>query len=142
MPVGFTAGAATAATRRDDRRWSWLAVTAFGLVCVVAISVLTGRLIAATTSFDYEGQTLELVQVLGFVGLFTIVPVAVAIVLAHLAVGDLRRRDRRGILLAGMALGAGYLLAFWYLNRLIAATIATAGYGDFAEFLPNVFYWA
>jgi len=80
------------------------------------------------------------IDALGAFGLFTIVLVAIVVVLGHVGLASTRSGARRGRAVAAAGTTLGYVLVFVYLTTIISAAIATS-FPDNGTFVQNVFYW-
>jgi len=81
-----------------------------------------------------------IIDALGAFGLFTIVLVAIVVVLGHIGLSATRTGARRGRGIAAAGTTLGYVLVFVYVTTLISAAIASS-FPDNGTFLQNVFYW-
>jgi hypothetical protein len=86
------------------------------------------------------GPATGIIDALGAFGLFTIVLVAIVVVLGHVGLAATRGGARRGRSLAVAGTTLGYALVLVYVTTVISAAIASS-YPDSGTFLQNVFYW-
>ena len=121
-------------------------LSALGLASLIIsaselLIVLVVRMVAALAANADDGApTLSLT--LGVLGLVSIVPTALAIVLGHLAIVEVSRGRRRGMIIAVLGTGVGYVNLLFWGNRIILALIGATQAGDFSQFVPNIFWWA
>ncbi len=80
------------------------------------------------------------IDALGWFGLFTIVLVAIVVVLGHVGLAATRSGGRRGRTFAAAGTTLGYVLVFVYVTTFISAAIATS-FPDNGTFVQNFFYW-
>jgi heme/copper-type cytochrome/quinol oxidase subunit 3 len=86
------------------------------------------------------GRSTGVIDALGAFGLFTIVLVAIVVVLGHLGLAATRSGGRRGRAIAAAGTTLGYVLVFVYVTTFISAAIATS-FPDNGTFVQNFFYW-
>jgi hypothetical protein len=123
-----------------------LAVVAFSIVAVISIAELLVKLAVPSVFNEYQGPLIyggDAPLALGALGFFSIAPVLLAILLAHIALRSDGEVPRGGRTLAGAALGLGYLNALWWLVRaVLALTSLQPSNNDYGQFLIYFFYWA
>lgn len=131
--------AAPAAPRRASAA---PAMIAFALALLLTVLYLIVKVLA--TSLNYQELTDPLqavVTTFGVLGLISLFPILLVIVLGHIGARAAGNPGRRGRILAGFALGIGYLQLLMWGNRLLVATIAAASLEDPQQFIPGIFWW-
>jgi len=120
---------------------SVLAVLAFAIVVLQSVLYFTTKTIGAAitaSDADLEGFT----NVMGVLGILSLLPPIAAVVLGHIAVRQTRDGKRRGRVLAIAAVALGYLHIAMWANRILVAVIAAVAFDDTTQILPNIFWWA
>jgi len=116
------------------------------LALILAVGGLLSLAITKVVVAFYSVNDDSVVLVLGSLGLATIVPIVIVVVVGHLALGVTTKKGLRGRATAGVALGIGYsLLLFWIVRLINSATVVLSGdYGSDAlvTLVRNIFYWA
>ncbi len=120
---------------------SGLALASLIIGAVELFLLLIVRIVASIASQANDGApTLSLT--LGILGLVSVLPTIAAIVLGHIAIVQTVRGRRRGLALASLGTGLGYVNLLFWGNRVLIAIIAAAQVGDVSQFVPNNFWWA
>ncbi|HWH27000.1 MAG TPA: DUF4190 domain-containing protein [Pseudolysinimonas sp.] len=128
-------------TQAPRPRLSPLALSAVLVAAGYVFLLVIGRSIAASLAYSEDDLT-AVASIFGVVGAMSVVVIAVPIVLGHLALGQTVRGRMRGRALAGVGLGAGYLLLVWWASRVLNAAIASFGAAYPPDFFPQMFWWA
>jgi hypothetical protein len=115
------------------------AIASFALGIFFMLGLGAFRLANPIVTAQVDPST-GVIDVLGAFGLFTIVLVAIVVVLGHMGLASTRGGARRGRGIAAAGTTLGYVLVFIYVNTLIAAAIASTLPNN-GTFLQNVFYW-
>jgi hypothetical protein len=123
------------------KRWSAAAVTSFILAGVVTVLLLAAKIVGATLAYGDEDVDLVAGQ-LGSVLFFCIAPIGLGIVFGHIGLVHTWGGRRKGWVLAGLGLGAGYLHLLLWLVRVVVATIVAFKDGDILWFMYEFFWWA
>jgi hypothetical protein len=120
---------------------SGLALASFIIGAAELFLLLVVRIVASVASQAKDGAP-TLALTLGIFGLVSLLPTVAAIVLGHIAVVQTVRGRRRGVGVAFLGLGLGYINLLFWGNRVLVAIIAATYAGGVAQFVPNVFWWA
>ena len=116
---------------------AWIA---FVIVVVQTVLYFITKIVGgAMTSADIAS---EVATVFGVLGILSLLPPVVAVVLAHIALVQTRTGAKRGRVIAAIALGVGYLHIGMWANRIIVAVIAALQLNDPAQIVPGIFWWA
>ena len=115
------------------------AIASFALGILFMLGLGAFRLANPIVTVNVDRST-GIIDALGAFGLFTIVLVAIVVVLGHIGLSATRTGARRGRGIAAAGTTLGYVLVFVYVTTLISAGIASS-FNDNGTFLQNVFYW-
>jgi hypothetical protein len=127
----------------NGSRWSGAAIAALVLAIGVTVALLSLKTLGAAWAFPPQGTDYAIPAAgLGLVLGLGIGPDILTVVFGHIALAQTANGARRGRVIAAIALGAGYVHILLWGNRLINAAVAAAGVGSFAEFVPDLFWWA
>ena len=113
-----------------------LVIGAFELFVLLIV-----RIVAAIASQANDGAPV-LALTLGIFGLVALLPTVAAIVLGHIAIVQTVRGRRRGLGLASLGTGLGYVNLLFWGNRVLIAIIVAVQAGDLSQFVPDNFWWA
>lgn len=120
-----------------------VAVTAWIAIVIVAVQTLmyfiTKIVGGALANADIAS---DVATVFGVLGILSLLPPVVAVVLAHIALVQTRTGAKRGRVIAAIALGVGYVHIGMWANRIIVAVIAALQMNDPAQIVPGIFWWA
>lgn len=116
-------------------------VAAVGLVAVVTVAVLSGKLLAVSLMYDVFIDSTETARVLGSVSFLSIVAIAGAISLGHRGLRAIPVEQRIARHVTAIVLGVAYLHLILWITRVAAAAIATSEAQTAALLMPNVFWW-
>jgi len=134
---------AVAASGTDAARksLSGLALASAIIGAFEIVALLTVRIVVVAASQAKDGAP-ALALTFGTLGLVCILPTIAAIVLGHIALVSTSRGRRRGVGLAALGTGVGYVNLLIWGNRVLIAIISAAQVGDPSQFVPNNFWWA
>ena len=104
-------------------------------------ALLVVRVAASIASQANDGAP-ALALTLGIFGLVSLLPTVAAIVLGHVAIVQTLRGRRRGLGLASLGTGLGYVNLLFWGNRVLIAIIAAVQAGGLSQFVPDNFWWA
>jgi hypothetical protein len=121
---------------------SVLAIISFALAVFTSVGYMTAKtLVPIFDGPSFERQVNAIAAVFGVLGIVSVVPIAISILLGHLGIhGGAGKRRGRALGIAGLSIG--YLLLALYFNRIIVSVIAVISYPHGANFLENNFFWA
>jgi hypothetical protein len=114
-----------------------IASFALGIFFMLGLGIFRVANPIVTVTVD---RSTGVIDALGAFGLFTIVLVAIVVVLGHIGLSATRTGARRGRGIAAAGTTLGYVLVFVYVTTLISAAIFSSFDGN-GTFLQNVFYW-
>ena len=117
------------------------AVAAAGIVAVVTVAFVSGRVLAVNLRFDIFVDSTEIARALGAVSFLSIAAIVAAILLGRRALDSLRDSERLARHVTTLVVGVAYLHLVLWGTRTIAASVAAASAASPAEFLPALFWW-
>jgi hypothetical protein len=117
------------------------ALASAGLVVVLSVAFVAGRLLAVNLSYDIYVDTTELARALGSVSFLSIVAIVAAMLLGHRGLALIPERRRLSRHIMTVVLGVAYLHMILWFTRVITASIAVTEIQSSALFMPNVFWW-
>ncbi|MBX3194235.1 MAG: hypothetical protein KF727_03940 [Microbacteriaceae bacterium] len=116
------------------------AVASAGIVAIVTVAFIAGRILAVNLTFLHFIDTTETARMMGSVSFLSIVAIAAAILTGHRGLRALRASERVGRYATTAVLGVAYLHLVLWTTRVLTASIATASTTS-ALFMPNLFWW-
>jgi hypothetical protein len=117
---------------------AWLSAAGGALLLVLHMTV---RLLSVVS--NSWSASLDLSFVFGLLGLLSIVPITVELIVGHLAMAATRPGSKKGRIAAVVGLVVGYVLLVLYFNRLLLVILAlTTGAGDWSNFVQYFYYFA
>jgi len=137
IPAPAHPSAATESSIPPPRSIAAIASVALGIFFMLGLGAFRLANPIVTVNVDRDSG---IIDALGAFGLFTIVLVAIVVVLGHIGLSATRTGARRGRGIAAAGTTLGYVLVFVYVTTLISAAIASS-FPDNGTFLQNVFYW-
>jgi hypothetical protein len=117
-------------------------VASAGLVVILTVAFLAGRMLAVSLSYDFFVDSSGTVRALGSVSFVSIVLVVGAIVLGHRGMRVIPDTQRLTRHVTAIVLGAAYLHLVLWVTRVMAAALASAEAQSAAMLMPNVFWWS
>jgi hypothetical protein len=139
VPAPAAPGIAYPAPVDPSKRFSIFAILAFVLGAFLAVSFTSVKIMSVSTVTLPEPDVLD--NVMGVLGLASIVVIAATIVLGHLGLRGTKASARRGNMLAIAGLTLGYFFLLLYFNRIIVAIIASITPNGNSDFLTNIYFW-
>jgi hypothetical protein len=117
------------------------ALGAIGIVAVMSVAFVAGRVLAVNLRYDLYIDSTETARALGAVSFLSIVAIAAAIGFGHRGLRAIPASQSLSRHVATVALGVAYLHLLLWCTRAISASVASTSVQSASAFLPNVFWW-
>jgi hypothetical protein len=117
------------------------ALAAVGLVIVLSVAFVSGRVLAVNLNYDIFVDSTELARALGSVSFLSIVAIAAAVLLGHRSLGAIPGDRHLSRHIMTVVLGVAYLHVILWFTRVLSASVAAASVQSSSLFMPNVFWW-